>query len=277
MRTTQSIVTVVVFSLAFVFDVCQAETTFTYQGRLASAGHPAEGNHDFVFRLFDMETGGTQAGSDLAVDAVSVVGGIFTVSLDFGDAPFNSSPRWLEIDVRQANAGMYTTLTPRQRVGASPFAIETLFVAPGAVDTAALQDNAVTQSKLADNSVGTSQIQNNTVTSSDIRDGTIQPVDVTANNTLLSKSGIYLVGGNIANMPGMSNAGATASCADANDVPIAYFCIVLTTLNSVVLRNTSQQFWDSDAEAASVTCSYRNNAQSLGADVQAEIACMTVD
>ena len=125
-------------SVLFAAGPAAAETTFTYQGRLASAGQAANGLHDFVFRLFDDEISGSQSGTDVAVAGVDVTGGVFTVKLDFGDAPFNSSPRWLEIDVREAGTGMYTTLSPRQRIGASPFAIETLFVAPGSVDTSAL-------------------------------------------------------------------------------------------------------------------------------------------
>jgi hypothetical protein len=41
-------------------STAHAETVFTYQGKLGSAGQPANGAHDFQFRLFDAETGGTQ-------------------------------------------------------------------------------------------------------------------------------------------------------------------------------------------------------------------------
>ncbi|MEE4331659.1 MAG: hypothetical protein V2J10_12385, partial [Wenzhouxiangella sp.] len=70
----------------FVSVGANAETSFTYQGRLGNAGTPAEGQHDFVFRLFDAEANGVQIGSDLALGAVELSEGVFSVQLDFGDA-----------------------------------------------------------------------------------------------------------------------------------------------------------------------------------------------
>ena len=151
----------------------RAETRFTYQGRLGSAGQPAHGAHDFAFRLFDAETSGTQVGTEQAVSSHDVDQGVFSVQLDFGDAPFNAAPRWLEIRVRASGGGAYTTLSPRQRIGAAPFAIETLFVAPGAVDTIALQDNAVTTAKLADASVTSSKLGSSSVVTGKLGDGAV--------------------------------------------------------------------------------------------------------
>jgi hypothetical protein len=37
-------------------------TSFTYQGQLTDNGNPAQGPHDFEFRLFDADVGGTQIG-----------------------------------------------------------------------------------------------------------------------------------------------------------------------------------------------------------------------
>ncbi|MCB1560863.1 MAG: hypothetical protein KDI75_07190, partial [Xanthomonadales bacterium] len=95
--------------------IAHAETAFTYQGRLGNAGQPADGLHDFRFRLFDDAAAGGQVGVDQSLSSVDVDAGIFTVQLDFGDGPFNAAPRWLEIAVRETGAGAYTTLTPRQR------------------------------------------------------------------------------------------------------------------------------------------------------------------
>ena len=313
MRTTQPLVTLVVFSLAFVFDVSQAETTFTYQGRLGSAGQPAEGNHDFVFRLFDMESNGVQIGSDLPVDFVAVSSGVFTVPLDFGDAPFNSSPRWLEIDVRESGGGMYTTLTPRQRVGAAPFAIETLFVAPGAVDTAALQDNAVTQLKLADNSVGTSQIQNNSVSSSDIRDGTISAADISPNAIgsaqienqsitavdLASMSvgsdeiidgtitaddingGLYSRKGQVqyftSSVTVFGGEGtALVSCANARDIVVIAVCNPTQDDSSITVLSERLTGLNNDVHPARLYCVAENRTPLNGASFEATIGCIPV-
>ncbi|MEE4331661.1 MAG: hypothetical protein V2J10_12395 [Wenzhouxiangella sp.] len=151
---------------------------FTFQGRLGSAGAPAEGSHDFVFRLFDAQSNGAQIGSELARPGVAVIEGVFTAQLDFGDGPFEGSPRWLEIDVRESGTGAYTTLDTRFRIGSAPFAIEALAIAPGAVDTAALQDGAVTQAKLAIDSVGSAQIASGAVRSAEIFDGSIVAADI---------------------------------------------------------------------------------------------------
>lgn len=106
-------------------------TTVTYQGRLDEAGAPASGSHDFSFRLFDADVGGTQAGATLCAENVNVVDGLFTVPLDFGSA-FNGDARWLEVRVRadstpgNCGSGAYTTLTPRQPLTAAPYALYAL-------------------------------------------------------------------------------------------------------------------------------------------------------
>ncbi len=97
-------------------------TAFTYQGRLTDSGSPANGENDFEFKLFGAETGGTQVGSTLTRDNVTVTDGFFGVELDFGDV-FNGDSRWLEIAVRPgASTGSYTALSPRQRIAAAPYA-----------------------------------------------------------------------------------------------------------------------------------------------------------
>ena len=101
-------------------------TAFTYQGRLTSANAPANGHYDFVFRLFDAVSGGSQVGADLPLGNVQVTTGLFTVQLDFGQTPFTGNARWLEIGVRPTGGGSYTTLTPRQPLTATPFALYAL-------------------------------------------------------------------------------------------------------------------------------------------------------
>lgn len=98
-------------------------TAFTYQGRLTDGGPAADGAYDFTFRLFDDASAGSPVGSLLTKDDVAVSGGLFTVQLDFGDV-FNGTALWLEIAVRPgASIGAYTTLSPRQALTATPFAI----------------------------------------------------------------------------------------------------------------------------------------------------------
>lgn len=98
-------------------------TAFTYQGRLADAGAPADGTYDFQFRLFDAVTGGTQSGPSVVRDDVPVTAGLFTVALDFG-AVFAGSKRFLDIGVRPgASTGAFAGIAPRQELTPVPNAV----------------------------------------------------------------------------------------------------------------------------------------------------------
>jgi hypothetical protein len=102
-------------------------TTFTYQGELTDGGAPANGPYDLQFKLFDAATGGNQVGATLTRDDVNATNGAFSTSLDFGAAAFPGAARWLEISARQgASTGAYTTLTPRQPITSTPYAIRAL-------------------------------------------------------------------------------------------------------------------------------------------------------
>lgn len=98
-------------------------TAFSYQGKLLVSGVPANGNYDFQFRIYDLPTGGTQIGATPLRTNIPVVDGIYTVSVDFGSAPWTSGFRYMEINVRPAGSGSFTTLSPRQEVQAVPYAI----------------------------------------------------------------------------------------------------------------------------------------------------------
>ncbi len=101
-----------------------AQTTeITYQGQLQSSSVPANGSFDFEFVLFD--AGGSQVGPVLPRNGVAVANGIFSVNLDFGSS-FPGGTRFLEIRVRQAGGGAFTTLSPRQPVTSSPYSIKSL-------------------------------------------------------------------------------------------------------------------------------------------------------
>jgi len=97
-------------------------TTFTYQGRLESSGTPFTGTAEFQPTLWDAASGGTQVAANTPPSVVvAVTNGLFVLPLDFGDS-FPGSDRWLQLDVRTV-IGPYTTLSPRQQVTATPYAI----------------------------------------------------------------------------------------------------------------------------------------------------------
>ena len=98
-------------------------TSFTYQGRLADAGTPADGAFDLQFILYDAAVGGSQVGPIVLRDDVVVTGGLFTVSLDFG-ASFGGNRRWLDVSVRPGAAtGPFTPVVPRQEISSAPSAL----------------------------------------------------------------------------------------------------------------------------------------------------------
>jgi hypothetical protein len=95
---------------------------FTYQGRLTDHAQPANGNYDLTFRLTDAQVAGNALGT-LTNALVPVTNGLFTVTLDFGAAPFDGSALWLEIGVRtNSSTAAYTILQPRQPLSATPYA-----------------------------------------------------------------------------------------------------------------------------------------------------------
>lgn len=103
-------------------------TAFSYQGRMTDGANAANGTYEIQFKLFDAVTGGTQVGTTFIPTPAGVVvtNGAFTVTLDFGAAAFPGANRWLEISVKPPNGAAFTTLTPRQRVTATPYAIKSL-------------------------------------------------------------------------------------------------------------------------------------------------------
>lgn len=97
-------------------------TSFTYQGTLAYGTGPANGAFDFRFILYNADSGGSQVGSTVLVDDLTVADGRVVTLLDFG-AVFTGDALWLEVAVREgASLGGYTTLSPRQPLSATPFA-----------------------------------------------------------------------------------------------------------------------------------------------------------
>jgi len=95
-------------------------TAFTYQGQLKNGGSPVAGNVNMTFKLFDALAAGTQQGSTLTQNGLSVTNGLFTTQLDFGVNPYTANQaRWLEVAVEGQ------TLSPRQPLTPAPFALNT--------------------------------------------------------------------------------------------------------------------------------------------------------
>jgi len=100
-------------------------TAFTYQGRLEVDGAPFSGLAEFQPTLWNADSGGIQmAAANPASVFVPVTNGLFTAALDFGATPFSAgSALWLQLTVRTNVADAFSTLTPRQALTPTPYAM----------------------------------------------------------------------------------------------------------------------------------------------------------
>jgi len=101
-------------------------TAFTYQGYLEKpAGSPVTNFCDFRFGLWNAPAVGDPKGiSPQTNNGVSVSGGVFTTSIDFGAAGIHGTARWLEIEVRCPTlVGGFQLLNPRVELKPAPHAL----------------------------------------------------------------------------------------------------------------------------------------------------------
>lgn len=120
----RSLATLLLLGLCAVPCARAIDAAFTYQGVLKQNGTLAQGPYDFQFQLYDAASGGSALapGSTIYQDVV-VSNGVFTLVADQGSGQQTYANRWLEIRVRDgASSGTFTTLQPRQRLTAAPFA-----------------------------------------------------------------------------------------------------------------------------------------------------------
>jgi hypothetical protein len=96
--------------------------SITYQGRLSDEAVSANGLYDLQFTIYDSETEGRVVGRPFTHRETTVSNGLFTATLDFGEGIFAGADRWLEISVTK-DRGEMTTLHPRQKFTAAPYAV----------------------------------------------------------------------------------------------------------------------------------------------------------
>ena len=162
-------------------------TSFTYQGSLTDGGAPANGSYDLQFALWDSLSNGTQIGSTQTLNALSVTNGGFTVNLDFGVSAFPGANRFLEISVRTSGTGAFTTLTPRQQISSTPYAIRTLSAMSADTATNATQLGGVAANKF---------VQTNDSRLSDARAPTAGSANYIQNTTAQQASSNFNISGN---------------------------------------------------------------------------------
>lgn len=164
-------------------------TAFTYQGRLDAGGQPANGLFSLKFTLHSAAAGGTVVGTPLTNAPVGVTNGLFTVTLDFGLAPFDGSDRWLELGVRTNGVNTaHTVLAPRQAVTATPYSLRATTAGTAATVTA----GGVAAGQLANGAVTAAKLAANAVSSATIADGTVGLADLGPDVGVWTKTGANL-------------------------------------------------------------------------------------
>ncbi|RMG55011.1 MAG: hypothetical protein D6723_03660 [Acidobacteria bacterium] len=99
------------------------QMSFAYQGQLREDGTPADGLYDFRFTLYTTQTGG-EALDSAFYEQIDVIDGLFGIECEFDPIALGSSEHWLEVAVRPSgSAAPYATLSPRQRLTSTPYAI----------------------------------------------------------------------------------------------------------------------------------------------------------
>jgi hypothetical protein len=151
MKAKFSSLLVSILALTAALDGALAQgTAFTYQGRLSDTNGPANGVYDLLFTVWGVPSGGgTSLGPAVITNGVPVTNGLFTVTVDFGPDIFTGAERWIEIGVSTNGTGGFRTLSPRQPITASPYAITAGNLASGNYS------GAVTFSNSANNFSGT--------------------------------------------------------------------------------------------------------------------------
>jgi len=95
-----------------------------YQGQLTdSAGNPLNGSYDMEFQFWNDPTGGSQVGSTITKNSVTVTNGMFSVKLDVDQSDFNGQGLWLQMRVRPSGGSWDPWMEPRQEILPVPYAL----------------------------------------------------------------------------------------------------------------------------------------------------------
>jgi hypothetical protein len=150
-------------------------TALIHKGEYKPSGVSVTGVYDFQIVLFNGATVGT-AISTVTRENVQVTQGNFTVEVDYGAPPFATATQyWVETRVRAgASTGAFTTLAPRQKLNAVPYALNVRMLPPGIVTGTSIAPNAVGPVAILDNSITATDIGTNAVGLTEINPTQVQ-------------------------------------------------------------------------------------------------------
>ena len=248
-------------------------TAFTYQGQLKQSGSPANGTFSMTFSLFDALAAGTQQGPTLTFDGVGgnpapvgVTSGLFTVSLDFGAAPYAANQsRWLEIAVGG------TTLSPRQSLTPAPFALNTRGINVSATGQVGIGVTPTAKFQIG-GTAGVDGIK--------FPDGTLQTSATVGASGFWSASGTNIFNNNtgtvgvgtgtpnaklhIAGGPAWTTNGWTKSLATNNATAMEFGYGAGTTQYGIGASQSQLWFFSTPTEATGAAANYYMTANSIG-------------
>ncbi len=172
-----------------------APAQINYQGKLTdSSGIPFNGTKNVTFSFWDNATvgAGSQIGSDVTVNNVSVVNGVFNAVIDVSGIAFVSNPNvYLQIRIDGSNFG-----PTRQKLVAAPYSLAVAAgavsggaggtITDGTIDANDLAAGAVTSAKIADGTIAAADLAADSVTSAKIVDGTIVAGDLAIGAVVVS-------------------------------------------------------------------------------------------
>ena len=222
-------------------------TAFTYQGRLNNGTNPVTGSYDLTFALFSVGSGGSAVAGPLTNSPTGVTNGLFTVMLDFGAGVFPGADRWLDIAVRTNGTGVFTNLTPRQKITSTPYAVQALGAGSAASYTGAISDNQLSANvaRLNGSNVFSGAVQfNNT---NDVFKGSFlgNGAGMTNSDPTLNSAGMVTWGAfSLASSPGVGLNPSSVTAADVNgDGKMDLICANnFTNTLSVLTNNGSGGF-----------------------------------
>lgn len=139
------------------------------QGRLIDGTNLVNGAATIVYRLYAALEGGAALAGD--TNDVTVVDGLYSTTLDLAPAVWAAVLTNAELYLETEVDG--TPLAPRERVGASAYALLAAGVTNGAIGELQLATGAVTETKLGSGAVTTNKIGSGAVTEKKIGDGAV--------------------------------------------------------------------------------------------------------
>lgn len=123
MRRSHFVLTLALILAAVGYGQTGSSAPFIYQGQLTLAnGAPATGSYDLIVQIYSSLEGGTPM-TTLNVNNVSMANGVFTIPIPVpGDLFSSTATTYLDMQISPAGANNYTQLSPRLRIGSTPYA-----------------------------------------------------------------------------------------------------------------------------------------------------------